>query len=80
MTAKFATLHIRGVPVTVVEALKLQAKRHGKSMEQEVRDLLAQAVGDRASVLRQIEASWADLERRPSAAEIEAWLGAGRED
>jgi plasmid stability protein len=35
-----ATLTIRNVPVRVVRNLKALAKRQGKSMEQQVRDLL----------------------------------------
>jgi len=63
----------------VVKELKARAKRKGKSMEQEVRDLLAQQVCDRASVLAQIEAAWKRQKRRPSAQEIDAWLRAGRD-
>lgn len=48
-------------------------------MEQEVRDLLETHVAERASVLRQIEASWNDQARRPGGSEIDAWISAGRE-
>lgn len=48
-------------------------------MEQEVRDLLEGHVAERASVLRQIEAAWKQQSRRPSAAEVESWIAAGRE-
>jgi hypothetical protein len=48
-------------------------------MEQEVRDLLEEHVAERSSVLQQIEASWDRQSRRPSAAEIDSWISAGRE-
>ena len=55
------------------------AQRQNKSMEQEVRDLLEQHVGERNSVLSQIEASWKQQARRPSAKEIDAWIATGRD-
>lgn len=73
-----ATLTIRNVPLRVVRNLKVLAKRQGKSMEQQVRDLLEEHAGDRSSVLEQIEAAWKKQARRPSAAEIEDWIGTGR--
>lgn len=74
-----ATLTIRNVPMRIVRGLKSLAKRRGQSMEQEVRDLLEVHVAERSSVLQQIEASWDRLTRRPSAAEIDSWISAGRE-
>jgi len=47
-------------------------------MEQEVRELLEVYVAERRSVLDQIEQSWSRQTRRPTADEIEAWIGAGR--
>ncbi len=73
-----ATLTIRNVPMHVVRNLKALAKRQGKSMEQQVRDLLEEHAGDRSSVLEQIEASWIKQSRRPSAAEIDEWITTGR--
>ncbi len=78
MARMTATLTIRNVPLRVIKALKEQARRRNQSMEQEVRDLLAAQVGERASVLRQIEASWAWQTRRPTAQEIDDWIEAGR--
>lgn len=74
-----ATLTIRNVPMRIVKGLKSLARRRGQSMEQEVRDLLEAHVAERASVLKQIEASWTRQSRRPSAAEVDAWIAAGRE-
>lgn len=73
-----ATLTIRNVPMRIVRGLKSLARRRGQSMEQEVRDLLEAHVAERASVLKQIEAFWPKQSKRPSAAEIDAWIAAGR--
>jgi plasmid stability protein len=78
MKKTFATLTIRNVPLRVVRNLKSIAKRRHRSMEQEVRDLLEEYVGERSATIRQIEASWESQTRRPSAAEVEKWIGAGR--
>jgi plasmid stability protein len=72
------TLTIRNVPAKVVKSLKALARRRRRSMEQEVRELLEAHVAERRSVLEQIEAGWARQARRPSAAEIDAWIGGGR--
>lgn len=74
-----ATLTIRNVPARVIKGLKALAKRRNQSMEQEVRDLLEAHVGERASVIKQIEASWESQKRRPKAGEIDAWIASGRE-
>ena len=78
MTKRAATLTIRNVPLRVVQNLKSIAKRRHRSMEQEVRDMLEEYVGERAAVLRQIEGSWETQSRRPSAAEVDKWLSEGR--
>jgi plasmid stability protein len=72
------TLTIRNVPAKVVQSLKALARRHNRSMEQEVRQLLESHVAERRAVLDQIEAGWARQSRRPSAKEIDTWLDAGR--
>ncbi|HJR69444.1 MAG TPA: plasmid stabilization protein [Gammaproteobacteria bacterium] len=79
MNDTMATLTIRNVPARVVRSLKALAKRRNTSMEQEIRELLEEHVMERASVLKQIEASWARQSRRPSAEEIDSWINAGRE-
>jgi len=78
MPRSVATLTIRNVPVRVVRTLKAIAKRRHRSMEQEVRDLLEEYVGERAAIVKQVEASWESQSRRPSAAEVEKWIAAGR--
>lgn len=72
------TLTIRNVPVRIVQALKALARRHDRSMEQEVRDILAGHVAERRTVLREIETSWTRQTRRPSAREIAGWIERGR--
>lgn len=79
MIDDMATLTIRNVPTRVVRALKALAKRRNTSMEQEVRELLEEYVTERSALLKQIEASWDKQARRPSAAEIDSWIKAGRE-
>ena len=72
------TLTIRNVPTKVVKSLKALARRRRHSMEQEVRELLEAHVAERRSVLDQIEAGWARQTRRPTATEVDAWIGVGR--
>lgn len=74
-----ATLTIRNVPQRTVRRLKALAKRKNVSMEQAVRDLLEQHAGDRSAVLEQIERSWEQQARRPTAEEIDSWIEVGRQ-
>ena len=72
------TITVRNVPAKVVQSLKTLAKRHNRSMEQEVRDLLEGYVAERRAVLDQIEAGWTKQVRRPTAAEVDSWMAVGR--
>jgi plasmid stability protein len=72
------TITVRNVPPKVVQSLKALAKRHNRSMEQEVRDLLEGYVVERHAILDQIEAGWQRQTRRPTAAEVDAWMAVGR--
>ena len=74
-----ATLTIRNVPTKVVKSLKTLARRNQRSMEQEVRAVLEQHVGDRLALLEEIEQSWARQARRPKSREVEAWIRVGRQ-
>jgi hypothetical protein len=47
-------------------------------MEQEVRELLEGYVAERRAVIDQIAAGWTKQERRPTAAEVDAWMAVGR--
>jgi len=73
-----ATLTIRNVAPKVVRALKAQAERNHRSMEQEVREIIEGQVADRTSAINQITRSWAAQKRAPSAADVEAWIREGR--
>jgi plasmid stability protein len=73
------TLTIRNVSPAVVRSLKALARRRRHSMEQELRDLLEVYVSERRSVLEQIEGGWERQSRRPTAAEIDTWIAAGRQ-
>jgi plasmid stability protein len=72
------TITVRNVPAKVAQALKALAKRHHRSMEQEVRDLLEGYVAERRAVLDQIEAGWKKQARRPTATEVDSWMAVGR--
>ena len=74
-----ATLTIRNVPDKVAKSLKTLARKNRRSMEQEVRELISEHVGERVSVLDQIQAAWGKQARRPTATEVEGWISAGRE-
>ena len=72
------TITVRNVPAKVVQSLKVLARRHNRSMEQEVRELIEGYVVERRAVLEQIEAGWIKQTRRPTATEIDGWMGLGR--
>lgn len=74
-----ATVTIRNLSPKVVKSLKTLARRNRRSMEQEVRAVLEQHVGNRLALLDAIEESWTRQTRRPKAREVEAWIGVGRE-
>jgi plasmid stability protein len=71
------TLTIRKVPGSVIERLKKTAARSGRSMEQEVRELLAQRYARREDVQKAIRKSWRDLPPS-SAREVARWIETGR--
>jgi plasmid stability protein len=72
------TITVRNVPARIVQSLKALARRHNRSMEQEVRDMLEGYVAERRAVLDKIEAGWNKQARRPTAAEIDGWMAVGR--
>jgi plasmid stability protein len=73
-----ATLTIRSLSEELVERIKLAAGRSGRSMEQEVRQLLEQRYASRDEVLQRVEKRWQGLPKA-TAAEIAAWAAEGRE-
>ncbi len=74
-----ATLTIRNVPPKVVRSLKALARKNGRSMEEEIRLLLAEYAGERGALMEEIESAWKRQSRRPTAGEIETWIATGRE-
>jgi len=72
------TLTIRNFSPAVVNSLKSLARKHRRSMEQEVRELLAEHMAERNSVLEQIEAAWSRQNRRPTPKQVDKWIRAGR--
>jgi hypothetical protein len=48
-------------------------------MEQEVRAVLEQHVGDRRALLDEIEQSWTHQSRRPDPREVDSWIQTRRQ-
>ena len=71
------TLTIRKVPRAVVERLKKAAAQSGRSMEQEVRELLEQRYARREDLLKAIRGSW-QVMPPSSAKEVARWIETGR--
>ena len=72
------TLTIRNVPTRTVKSLKIMAQRHGRSMEQEVREMLDEHVTDREAAMARVRESWAHQTRRPTREEVDRWIETGR--
>lgn len=74
-----ATLTIRNLPPEIVERLKERARRNGRSMEQEARDILGERLAARSELLAEMRTRWAEIADPPSAAEVNTWIDAGRQ-
>lgn len=74
-----ATLTIRNLAPEVVDRLKERAKRHGRSMEQEAREILGQRLAARSELLAEMRARWAEIPTPPAAADVNAWVASGRQ-
>lgn len=72
-----ATLTIRNVPDDVVDRIKSAAARRGRSMEEEVRRLLAERFAARDATIARIRSRWPDLPRVTSA-DVDRWIEIGR--
>ncbi len=77
-TDSMATLTIRNLPDSVLRALRRLAEMNGRSVEDQVRRLLAETVADRLAACELIEASWKRQSRPTTADEIAAWLARSR--
>ena len=72
------TLTIRNLPLDVVERLKARARRNGRSMEQEAREILGQFLPDRGETLSAIREFRKTIANPPSAADVDAWIAESR--
>lgn len=72
-----ATITIRELPDDLLRRLKASAKAHGRSMEQEVRELLAQRYAPRSEILDRIRERWDELPET-DAEEAARWRAHGR--
>jgi len=72
-----ATLTIRNIPDDLIGRVKESAASHGRSMEQELRDLLQTRYAPRSEVLQRIRSRWKDLPGT-DAQEAAAWMEEGR--
>ena len=73
-----ATVTIRNVPDEVLARLKELARANHRSMEEELRRLLAERAMDRMSVLEQIEAAYGRQRRPTQADEVDRWIRESR--
>jgi hypothetical protein len=69
---------VRSFAAKAVQALKAFAKRQNRSMGQKVPARLEGHAYERRDVLDQIEAGWTKQARRPTAVEVDRWMGVGR--
>ena len=72
-----ATLTIRNLPDEVVDRIKTAATHQGRSMEQEVRDVLLRRYASRNEVVRRIRQRWEELPAT-AASDVKRWRKANR--
>lgn len=72
------TVTARNVLARVVRSLKARGKRHPRAKEQAAGELFDGYATERRAVLDQIEASWQAQTRRPTAADVDAWIAVGQ--
>lgn len=72
-----ATLTVRNLSDGVIERLKSTAAHNGRSMEQEVRELIESRYEPKNKALMRIRESWKNLpETTPE--EVDRWIETGR--
>jgi plasmid stability protein len=74
-----ATITVRNLPDEVIEMIKNRARRNKRSMEQEVRLILSEAVHDRERAMKHIESLWEKQKRPIAREEVDAWLKQARQ-
>jgi plasmid stability protein len=72
------TLTVRNVPEARIRALKERARRHGRSMEEELRQIIDESTRSLDEVCQAIEATWAQQARPTDATEVDRWLRESR--
>jgi len=72
-----STITVRNLPNDLVDRIKVAAERKGRSMEQEVRELLMHRYLPRDELLQRIRERWNTVDT-PTSAEIEKWTQTGR--
>jgi len=73
-----ATITVRNLPDSVVEALKALAERNSRSMEQEAREIISSHVMDRKTVVQLMEQGWKRHKRAIGLEEAEDWVRQSR--
>ncbi len=68
---------VRNLPDDVIDRLKQAAAANGRSMEQEVRDLLEQRYASRDAILDRARRRWPE-DSRVTAEELDQWRRQGR--
>ncbi|MDR2670089.1 MAG: hypothetical protein LBC14_09095 [Desulfovibrio sp.] len=72
-----ASITIRNLSSDIVASLKALAADNGRSMEQEVREILADRLIPRHRLLDDIQAKWTEFPP-PSAQDVQEWIDSGR--
>jgi len=72
-----ATITVRNIPEEILGNLKRTAERNGRSMEQEIRELLHERFMTRAEVIARIRARWSAIPP-VSTQEADSWRNEGR--
>ena len=72
------TLTVRNVPEARIRALKERARRHGRSMEEELRQIIDESTRSLDEVCQAIEETWPQQARPTEAAEVDGWLRESR--
>ena len=70
---------IRNLPDDLVARVKATAASHGRSMEEDVRQLLQYRFRSKEDILQELPTQW-KRRGQPAAEEIDAWIEAGRRD
>jgi len=73
-----AVITVRNLPDKVVWELKNRASRHNRSMEQEARIILTEAVIDKQRAKERIESLRERFLRQPDAGQVKEWAQEAR--